>query len=277
MRQGTKVFILLPVSSLLSLILVPAAAGQTCLQTCMDRSQGISGMTYQHKYELCEIQCKGKDLTSWGAIAYSKKDKISGWSFEQVDRASAERAALQNCNREGGAKCLMETSFNATCGAVAADGDLVAWGTAGTEAGAKQFATARCSKLGGKKCEVEASVCSAHASSSSSGTAPPPPTPKAISWGAIAYSSTDMGAGWSQGKNDRDSAEREAMAACTQRGKECVLRTAFNKQCGALAADRSLTGLGVSADQREALQKALDECKKAGGTRCVPHISFCSF
>jgi hypothetical protein len=67
------------------------------------------------------------------------------------------------------------------------------------------------------------------------------------------------------------------MAACAQRGKECVLRTAFNKQCGALAADRNFTGLGVSADQREALQKALDECKKAGGTRCVPHISFCSF
>jgi DNA-binding CsgD family transcriptional regulator len=86
-----------------------------------------------------------------------------------------------------------------------------------------------------------------------------------------------MGAGWSQGKNDRASAEKEAMAACTQRGKECVLRTAFNKQCGALAADRNFTGFGVSADQRQALQKALEECTNAGGTRCVPHISFCSF
>jgi hypothetical protein len=243
----------------------------------MDSSQLISGMTYQHKYELCEIRCKGKDLTSWGAIAYSKRDKISGWSFEQVDRASAERVALQYCNQNGGVKCLMETSFYATCGAVAADGDLVALGTAGTEASAQRFAMAECTKLGGKKCEVEASVCSAHGSSNSSGTPPPPPPPKAISWGAIAYSSTDMGAGWSQGKNDRASAEKEAMAVCAQRGKGCVLRAAFNKQCGALAADRNFTGSGVSADQRQALQQALDTCRKAGGTRCVPHISFCSF
>lgn len=278
MKQGAKVLMLLPVSSLVSLILVPAAAGQSCLQTCMDRSEVISGMTYNHKYELCQIQCRGKDLTSWGAIAYSKKDKISGWSFEQVDRASAERVALQNCNKEGGVKCVIETSFNATCGAVAADGDLVAWGTNRTEPSAKLSATAECTKLGGKKCEVEASVCSAHGTSSSPGTPPPPPpAPKAIAWGAIAYSSADMGAGWSQGKNDRSSAEKEAMALCAQRGKGCVLQTTFNKQCGALAADRNFTGVGVSTDQRQALQKALDECRKAGGERCAPHISFCSF
>jgi hypothetical protein len=277
MRKATKVLILLPVSSLVSLTLVPTASGQGCLLNCLDASSQVSGMTYQHKYELCEIQCKGKDLTSWGALAYSKKDQISGWSFEQVDRASAERVALQNCNKEGGVKCLMETSFNATCGAVAADGDLVGLGTAPTEASAKQFAMGECIKLGGKKCALEASVCSASGSSSSSGTPPPPPAPKAISWGAIAYSSADMGAGWSQGKNDRASAEKEAMAVCAQRGKACVLQTAFNKQCGALATDRDFKGLGVSADQQQALQKALDECKRAGGTRCVPHVSFCSF
>ena len=85
-----------------------------------------------------------------------------------------------------------------------------------------------------------------------------------------------MGAGWSQGKSDRGAAEREAMALCQQRGKSCVLRATFNKQCGALAADRNFEGLGVSADVREAQQKAMDECRKAGGTRCAPHIMFCS-
>jgi hypothetical protein len=85
-----------------------------------------------------------------------------------------------------------------------------------------------------------------------------------------------MGAGFSQGKDDRASAEKEAMSVCSQRGKGCVLRTAFNKQCGALAVDRDFTGSGTSTDQREAQQKAVDECKKAGGTRCVLHISFCS-
>ena len=85
-----------------------------------------------------------------------------------------------------------------------------------------------------------------------------------------------MGAGWSQGKSDRGAAEREAMALCQQRGKSCVLRATFNKQCSALAADRNFEGLGVSADVREAQQKAIDECRKAGGTRCAPHIMFCS-
>jgi hypothetical protein len=82
--------------------------------------------------------------------------------------------------------------------------------------------------------------------------------------------------GWSLGKDDRASAEKEAMNLCSQRGKACVLRTAFNKECGALAADGSVSGWGSSADQREAQQKAIEECKKAGGARCVLHISFCS-
>jgi hypothetical protein len=268
MTPGTKALIFL-----VSL----TATGQSCLQRCMDASQLISGMTYQHKYELGEIRCKGQDLTSWGAIAYSKRDQISGWSFQQVDRVSAERVALQHCNAEGGVKCLIETSFYATCGGVAADGDLVAWATAGSEAGAKQSAVAECSKLGGKKSAVEASVCSASGSIASSATPLSPPAPKAISWGAFAYSSPDMAAGWSQGKSDRASAEKEALAICAQRGRSCVLGAAFNKQCGALAADHNFTGSGVSSDQRQALEKALDECRKAGGTRCVPHISFCSF
>jgi hypothetical protein len=79
------------------------------------------------------------------------------------------------------------------------------------------------------------------------------------------------------GKSDRPSAEKEAMNTCSQRGRACVLRAAFNKQCGALAADRGIAGLGVSTDQRDAQRKAMDECAKAGGTRCVLHIAFCSF
>ena len=85
-----------------------------------------------------------------------------------------------------------------------------------------------------------------------------------------------MGAGYSQGKADKTSAEKEAMSVCAQRGKACVLETSFSKQCGALAADGQYTGLGTSTDQLEALQKAMDGCKKAGGERCVPHIMFCS-
>ncbi|MGO9241984.1 MAG: DUF4189 domain-containing protein [Bryobacteraceae bacterium] len=106
---------------------------------------------------------------------------------------------------------------------------------------------------------------------------PTPRPPKAISRGDIVYSSAHMGAGGSQGKSDRASAEQDARKIRAQRGKACVLRTAFNKQCGALAADRNPTGLGVATDQGEAMRKAIAECAKAGGARCALDISSCSF
>jgi hypothetical protein len=282
MKQQAKVLTLLLVSSLVRPAYISTAAGQSCLLSCMDASAGISGMTYQHKYELCEIRCKGQaDPPAYGAIAYSRKDKLWGFTYNQSDKATAEKLAFQNCVKQGGAKCLIEASFHNICGAIAADGDTVAWGTSGTKLNAEQNALAACARAGGKKCAAQASICSspgAGGGSSLPSTSLPgtPLAPRTASWGAIAYSNGDMGAGFSQGKDDRASAEKEAMAACSQRGKACVLRTAFNKQCGALAADRDFAGWGTSADQREAQQTALDACKRAGGARCVLHISFCS-
>ena len=280
MKQLGRVLILLSVSSLFRPTLIPTATGADCFIECMERSGCWSGRSVSdpascnNMPELCTIQCKGKADNSWGAIAYSRKDKISGWSYEQDDKATADRTALQYCAKQGGGKCLVEASFNHACGAVAVDGEIVTWGTSGTKSSAQQRALAECVRAGGKKCAVEASVCSIPNASSAPPTSPPPP--RNVSWGAIAYSSKDMGAGWSQGKADRASAEKEAMSTCSQRGKACVLLTAFNKQCGALAADRDFTGWAASADQRAAQQKAIDDCKKAGGARCVLHISFCS-
>jgi len=283
MKQGAQVLILLAVSSLVRPTFVSKAAGADCFLECMQRSGCWSGSNSancgynnSHAMELCNIQCKGVSSNAFGAIAYSKKEKATGWSFDQNDKASAEKIALQYCVKSGGLKCAIAASFNKTCGAIAADGDTVFWGTSNTKYNAEQRALAECTKES-KKCAVQASICSSPGAGGGSSLPSTPAAPKAVSWGAFAYSSADMGAGWSQGKSDRASAEKEAMAACAQRGKACVLQAAFNKQCGALAADRNFTGRGVSADQRQALQLAQDECKRAGGTRCVPHISFCSF
>ncbi len=260
-----------------------------CVVQCMSLYQGNSGMTYDHKRELCEIQCKGKTSTpTYGAIAYSRKDKLWGYSYNQPQQVGAEKIAMQNCVKQGGAQCVVHASFHNTCGAVAASGDgsVITWGIAGSKYSAQQYAEAACHKNGGTKCEAQASICSSPDSSGASvlgGTSAPStsaPTTVAparkVSWGAIAYSAGDMGAGWSQGKDDRASAEKEAMGICAKRGKACSVRTAFTKQCGALAADGTVTGLGTAADQRAANQKAIDDCKRAGGARCVLHISFCS-
>src|SRR5262249_50182614 len=104
----------------------------------------------------------------------------------------------------------------------------------------------------------------------------PPLPPRAISWGAIAFSAADGQTGYSQSKDDRATAEKEALAVCANRGKACVVMTAFNKQCGALARDGKIAGVAAASDQQTALLQARQACTKNGGARCVPQVLFCS-
>src|ERR1035438_3573743 len=104
----------------------PAFAAEDCFLRCMQLSGCWSGPTASQPAncsnmpQLCTIRCQGQSNNSWGAIAYSKPDKISGWSFEQLDSTTANHTALQFCLKQGGAKCQVEASFNHSCGAVAA-------------------------------------------------------------------------------------------------------------------------------------------------------------
>jgi len=283
---GTHLAALAFVWSLGIIGFVPQAVRGQSMNQCIDGCWG-SCSSYplgSHEKQACvdrclEFTCKKLSANIWGAIAYSRSDKISGWSYEQVDKATAENLAMRYCLKQGGSKCQVEATFYRSCGSLAADGNIVGWGTSGTKQAAQQRSLTECSKAGGRNCEVQAWACSAPTGSSSDNapSSTTPPVPRAASWGAIAYSSPDMGAGWSQGKDDRASAEREAMNACMKRGHACVLQTAFNKECGALAADGSFTGWGASTDQRQAQQKAIDACRRAGGSRCALHIAFCSY
>ena len=279
MKRGVKLLVSLSVVLLIQPTLVPTASGGDCYSDCVIRNSCFSNHPFAGSdcYSLCRDTCRPD---GWGAIAYSAKDKVWGSSFALDYKGTAQQVAKQYCANRGGSNCVIEASYYEACGAVAADGDLVAWGTESTKPQAEQRALAECSKIGGRHCVVEASACSSRSSNSGSrpaSPAGPPPAPKAISWGAIAYSTREMSAGWAQGKPDRASAEKEALNVCSQRGKACVLRAAFNKQCGALAADRDFTGAGTSTDQREAMQKAIAACKQAGGNNCALHVMFCSF
>jgi hypothetical protein len=264
-----------------------AARGQNSMNSCIDHCfSSVCGaypvMSSAHDScisQCIEYTCKKQAVNPWGAIAYSKPDKISGWAYEQPDQATAQNLATRYCVKQGGKQCQVVTTFSRTCASVAADGNIVGWATAGNKETAQQQSLAYCAKYGGKNCAVKAWSCSAPNTGPSSTTQAPrsTPVPRASSWGAIAYSSRDMGLGYSQGKDDRASAEQAAMATCAQRGRACVLRTTFNKACGALAADGQFTGAGAAPDPRQAQQKAVDECKRAGGSQCVLHTAFCSF
>jgi hypothetical protein len=105
----------------------------------------------------CQVKCS--TIQFWGAIAYSSKDKGAGWSFGWNDLDKAKKEALNRCSKQGAA-CQLWVWFDNSCGAVAADGSIVTWGTAYSKADADQRALLQCRTAGGKKCVIEASVCS---------------------------------------------------------------------------------------------------------------------
>jgi hypothetical protein len=75
------------------------------------------------------------------------------------DVSKAEQVALENCSKHS-AGCKPVFWFFNKCGALAADGNIVAWGTDTAKSGAERRAMDECRKQGGKKCALQASQCS---------------------------------------------------------------------------------------------------------------------
>ena len=169
MKRAAKIVVLISAAILLRPAFIPTVNAGDCVTECMQRSGCWSGgmgcancgFNNSHAMELCNIQCKGKTTAgSYGAIAYSPKDKLWGFTYGKSDKTTAEKLAMQFCVKEGGAKCEIAASFSNTCGAIAADGNVVTWGTDGTKYNAQLRAVAECKKAGGKQCEAQASICS---------------------------------------------------------------------------------------------------------------------
>ena len=248
----------------------------TCAASCNFQSycQGPAGALWgcvQQCYENCRRTNPSTPPppAPYGAIAFGDQG-AEGISWNQTSPADADRVALNFCGRYG-TNCKLVYRFQNMCGALAKSDDERHFETATgpTKEQAEASATGTCKSRWGK-CSSDLSSCSytdRHV---------PPPPPRSISWGAIAFSAVDGQAGWSQAKDDKASAEKEALSACSQRGKACVVMTAFNKQCGGLARDGRIAGTAVAADQQVVLQQARQACAKNGGTRCVIQVLFCS-
>ena len=227
-----------------------------------------------HARQLCEIGCKGQDAplppAPYAAVAFGDAG-AEGMSWNRTSAAEAQRVALNICSKYG-KNCKLVSHFENTCGAIAKSDDELHAETA-TGPSKEQAATnaiAACRSRWGGKCTSDLSGCSyadRHI---------PPPGPRATSWGAIAFSAADGQTGHSQAKDDRVAAEKEALSDCSQRGRSCVVMTAFNKQCGALVRDGKIAGIAAAADQQTALRQATQACANNGGARCVPIVVFCS-
>ena len=105
----------------------------------------------------CQARCSGRRW--WGAIAYSAPDKQSGYSYEWNDVNDAKKTALDRCSKTGKA-CKLWIWYENECGAIAADGNIVTWGTAFLRENAQQRAMLECTKVGGKNCAIQIWSCS---------------------------------------------------------------------------------------------------------------------
>jgi hypothetical protein len=234
----------------------PAGAQYGCVMQCYENCRRMNPQTPPQP-------------APYGAIAFGDGG-AEGMAWNQPTGAEADQVALAVCARYG-KNCKLVYRFQNTCGALAKSDDNRHSETAAgpTKEQAEASAIGVCRSRWGK-CASDLSSCSyadRHV---------PPPPPRTISWGAIAFSAVDGQAGWSQAKDDRATAEKEALSVCSQRGKACVVVTAFNKQCGGLVRDGSIAGTAVAADQQAVLQQATQACTKNGGKRCVPQVLFCS-
>ena len=128
MKRGVKLLVFLSAGLLLQPAFIPTASGDNCYSDCIIRYGCFTSNPYAGSdcYELCRSSCRPD---GWGAIAYSSKDKVFGWSFALDYKGTAEQVAKQYCAKRGGANCIIQASYYEACGAVAADGALVAWGT----------------------------------------------------------------------------------------------------------------------------------------------------
>jgi len=168
MPRWTKPIALLALSLLARPTFFSSLNGANCLIECQARfscnhSSTLSCSTQQDSHnQRCEISCKGQGggAGAWGAIAYSAKEKVYGFTYGKGDKATADKQAMGLCVDHGGSKCFVAASFSDTCGAVAASGDLVTWGKDANRYNAEQRALGECKRLGGKSCEVKSSLCS---------------------------------------------------------------------------------------------------------------------
>jgi hypothetical protein len=107
----------------------------------------------------CESTCRQRNQKSYGAIAYSAKDKAWGWSHGWNSQSQAEKVALDNCSQHG-SECKAIVWYYNGCGAVAADGNTVTWGQDSFQKKAEQSALDKCTRAGGKQCAIKTSQCS---------------------------------------------------------------------------------------------------------------------
>ena len=167
MIKIAKRFFFLFAGMIISCAFNAALAYADCFRDCMDMYSCGSSMDSSYCSDTqarCSTDCRDKGPGGrgkiYGAIAYSKKNGVYGYSHGWTNEKKAELVALKNC-KENGKGCKSIVWFYNSCGAVASDGRHVTWGQADSAQAAMQQALDKCNKSWFKgKCEGKVSHCS---------------------------------------------------------------------------------------------------------------------
>lgn len=170
MLQATKSFCFFGTGFMvLALFFAKTSFAENCYSDCMVRS-GCSNIGSNSdafcsdSSARCTTECRQPQSNhkSFGAIAYSAKDGGYGYSDSFLNRKEAEKTALKYCKKYG-KNCKGVVWFYNNCGAVAADGQKVAWGLGDSANEAAAQAMKQCQRRFSffkKNCEVKATHCS---------------------------------------------------------------------------------------------------------------------
>ncbi len=144
----------------LALFAAAGLAKADCVSACQastycDSEMNASGECGRRLNDCYINECNKK---TYGAIAYGRESGAYGYSYDFDDPQSAEKEAMSTCSASGD-DCQVVFDFWNTCAAIAADGDIVAFGLDANQDTAQDQALAACEKDGGSQCEVKAWSC----------------------------------------------------------------------------------------------------------------------
>ncbi len=103
-----------------------------------------------------------KWASRWGAIAMDESPQhgSTGTSFNRPNRSAAEKAALKNCQSNGGTNCKIKSAYDNECVAIVMGNPGGYTVTDTTQDKATQAAMSSCSNHGNTNCHIYYTSCS---------------------------------------------------------------------------------------------------------------------
>lgn len=159
-----RVLVRTAILAVLALFLASEISWADCAADCANAYRSCRGnpdtcLSYQG---ICLSRC-GAAAVKHGAIAYSERKEVYGYSYDFGSERDASSAAVSNCRKEdsGATDCKVVVTFRNACGALAL-GDKGAYGSAwgNSQREASNKALVECRPYGGASCKVERQVCS---------------------------------------------------------------------------------------------------------------------